>query len=52
MEIQTKNKELKKHLKKSLLIVDKKQERKWSEYELRLLIQDELDCCDKINTNI
>ena len=44
MEIHTKDKELGKVLKQGLKYVDKSQERIWSEYELRLLIQDELNC--------
>ncbi len=42
MQIHTKNKEFKKHLKESFKAIAKSEERKWSEYELRLLIQDEL----------
>lgn len=42
MEIHTKDKVMREHFKKSLLIINKQEEKKWSEYELRLLIQDEL----------
>ncbi len=49
MEIHTKDKEFRKFLKQGLKEVDKSQERNWSEYELRLLIQDELNCILKMD---
>lgn len=44
MEIHTEDKEMKNHLEKAFPYIDKGSERNWSEYELRLLIQDETSC--------
>lgn len=42
MEIHTKDKDFREHLEDSVKAIDKKDARKWSEYELRLVVQDEM----------
>lgn len=47
MEIHTKDKDMKQILKDGKKHINPKQARLWSEYELRLLIQDEISCKDE-----
>lgn len=44
MDILTKDKDMKKHLKKAIKDIKKSEERHFSEYEIRLLIHDEISC--------
>lgn len=46
MEIHTKDKDMRKILRDGKKEIDKAMDRTWSEYELRLLIQDEMSCKD------
>ena len=46
MEIMTEDIQMKNHLEDAVKEINPKDERKFSEYELRLIIQDELSCKD------
>ena len=47
MEIHTEDIEMKNHLEDAVKEINPDEERKFSEYELRLIIQDEMSCADE-----